>query len=156
GTIKVRLAQLAALEGGLDKAFRPVVPPPINQAAANLIEAFGNELRRATKSETYLNAEDEGINPDTATAVRVGENRNARGNSLQLSMYTDFLKRARFQVIKLAQENYGDMRLASRYDEEERARIAVVVIKADIVVEFQLYVEKNSWMPDLELETRAA
>src|SRR5262245_8028021 len=155
-TIKVRLSQLAALEGGLDKAFRPVVPPPINQAAANLIEAFSGELRRATKSETYLNAEDAGVDPETATASRIGESRNARANTLQLSMFADFLKRAREQALKLAQENYGDMRMASRYDEEERQRIAVVVKKTDIAVEFQLWVEKNTWLPDLDLETRAA
>jgi hypothetical protein len=155
-TIKVRLAQLAALDGGLDKAFRSIAPPPINQAAANLIESFNSELRRATKSETYLNAEDEGVDPDTATAARIGEGRNARANTLQLSMFADFLKRARERALKLAQENYGEMRQISRYDEEERERIAVVMKKTDIDVEFQLWVERDSWLPDLHLERRAA
>jgi hypothetical protein len=155
-TLKVKLAQIMALEGGLANAFRPLVPPPINAAAANLIESFSGELRRATKSETYLNAEDEGVDPDTATAARIGESRNNRGSSLQLSNFTDFLKRARYQVLALAQENYGELRMASRYDEEERDRISVVVRKTDIDVEFELWVERNSWMPDLELERRAA
>jgi hypothetical protein len=157
-TIRVKLSQLLAMRelGGLDGASKSLAPPPLNQAAANLIQGFSGDLRRATKSETYLNAEDEGIDPDTATAVRVGENRNARGSSLQLSNFTDFLKRGRYRAIKLGQENYGEMRQISRYDEEERNRIAVVVRKTDIAVEFQLWVERNSWMPDLELEVRAA
>lgn len=159
-TIKVKLAQILALAqagvGGLDGAFKNIVPPPINQAAASLIESFTGELRRATKSETYLNAEDEGVDPDTATAARIGESRNARGNTLQLSMFAHFLMRSRERTLRLAQENYGEMRLASRYDEDERARIAVVVKKTDIDVEFQLWLERNSWLPDLDLEKRAA
>ncbi|HEU0176280.1 MAG TPA: hypothetical protein VFV58_18600, partial [Blastocatellia bacterium] len=155
-TIRVKLAQLAALDGGLDKAFRSVAPPPLNQAAANLIEAFSAELRRATKSETYLNAEDTDVNPDTATAARIGEGRNARANSLQLSMFSDYLMRCRERTLKLAQQHYGELRLVSRYDEEERNRIAVVVKKTDICVEFQLWVERNTWMPDLHLEKRAS
>jgi len=158
GTIKVKLSQLMAMRelGGLDGASKSLAPPPLNQAAANLIEGFSGELRRATKSETYLNAEDAGVDPNTATASRIGESRNARANSLQLSMFVDFLKRGRFRALKLAQENYGDLRQISRYDEEERTRIAVVVKKTDISVEFQLWVEKNSAMPDLHLEKRAA
>ena len=158
GTIKIQLSQLAAMKdlGGLDGSFKSVGPPPLNNAAANLIEAFNSELRRGTKSENYLNAEDSGVDPDTATAARIGEGRNARANSLQLSMFGDFLKRVRYRALKLAQENYGEMRLISRYDEEERSRIAVVVKKTDIDVEFELWLERNSWMSDIHLEKRAA
>lgn len=155
-SIKVKLAQVAALEGGLENAFKAIAPPQLNAGAANLIEAFSQELRRATKSENYLTAEDEGVDPDTATAARIGENRNARGNALQLSMFADYLKRARERTLQVAQENYGDLRQISRYDEEERQRMAVIVRKTDLAVEFQLWVEKNSWLPDLDLEKRAA
>jgi hypothetical protein len=71
-------------------------------------------------------------------------------------MFADFLKRCRYQALKLAQENYGEMRQISRYDEEERERIAVEIKKTDIDVEFQLWVERDSWLPDLHLEKRAA
>jgi hypothetical protein len=156
-TIRVKLAQILALQGaGLEGAFKAVAPPPLNNAAASLIESFTSELRRATKSETYLNAEDEGIDPETATAVRVGENRNARGNTLQLSMFAHFLMRSRERTLKLSQENYGEMRRASRYDEEKRDRVAVIVRLTDISVEFRLWVEKDSWLPNLDLEVRAA
>jgi hypothetical protein len=64
--------------------------------------------------------------------------------------------RCRERTLKLAQQHYGELRLVSRYDEEERNRIAVVVKKTDICVEFQLWVERNTWMPDLHLEKRAS
>lgn len=155
-TIKVKLSQIAGLDGGLDKAFRTAAPPQLTPAAQALIEAFSGELRRATKSESYLNSEDEGVDPNTATAARIGEGRNARGNSLQLSSFASYLKKCRERALKLAQENYGEMRLISRYEEEERERISVVVRKTDIDVEFVLWVEKDSWLTDLEVEKRAA
>jgi hypothetical protein len=153
-TIKVKLAQLIAAGGALEKGVLPIVPPQLSPASQALIESFSGELRRATKSESYLNSEDAGVDPDTATAARIGESRNARANSLQLSSFAYFLKDCRERVIKLAQEHYGETRLASIYDEEERDRIAVVVKKTDFDVEFTLWVERGSWMPDLDVEKR--
>lgn len=157
-TIRVKLAQLKALgeNARIGDALGLVPSPPINNGVSELVSLFTGEQRRAAGVETYSTAEDQGVTPDTATAARIGEDRNARANSLQLSNYAVFQKRLFERGFELARENYGEVRLISVSDEEKRRRIVKELRREDFEGAIELHIERDSWLPNLKVEQRAS
>jgi hypothetical protein len=140
----------------IQDAIGLVPSPPINAGISDLISLFTAEQRRITGTETYLNAEDQEVDPETATAANIGEDRNARVNSLQLANYAVFQKRLFERGFELGQENYGDLRMISTMDQDRRQRITRELRRDDLMGAIQFYVERDSWLPNLRHKQRAA
>lgn len=157
-TIRVKIAQLKALgeNATIQSALGLVPSPPLNAGINDLISLFTSEQRRATGTETYLNSEDQGVDPETATAANIAEDRNARANSLQLANYADFQKRLFERGFALARENYGEVRLVAVTDEEKKRRINRELRREDLEGAIELFVEKESWLPNLRHKQRAS
>lgn len=154
--VKVQKSQLMNIEGGLQKAFWPITPPPLQAGTWDGIQFFGGELQRSTKSDTYLSSSDKNVDPNTATAVRVGEGRTIRANSLHLALFADFQKNCFVRETEEAKDHYGEMRKVSTGDEDANKRIERIVRSTDLQAEIRAYVEEGSYLPDLQLEKRAA
>jgi predicted nucleic acid-binding Zn-ribbon protein len=157
-TIRVKLAQLRALgeNARIGDAIGLMPSPGINNSVQQLVSLFTSEQRRASGTETYLNSEDQGVSPDTATAARIGEDRNSRMGSLPLSNFAVFQVRLFERGFELARENYGDVRLISVTDEQKRRRVAQELHRQDLIGALEFHIERDSWLPNLKLEQRAA
>lgn len=157
-TIRVKIAQLKTLgeNANINNALGLVPSPPMNSGIADLLNLFTSEQRRITGSETYLNAEDQGVKPNTATAANIGEDRNDRNNSLQLANFALFIVRLMEGGFDLYKENMGDARLISASDEEKRRRVVKELKRADLEGSYELHCERDSWLPDLKHKQRAA
>ncbi len=157
-TIRIKLAQLRALgeNASINSAIGLVPSPPINNGISDLISMFTAEQRRITGTETYLGAEDQDVNPETATAANIGEDRNARVNSLQLANFAIFQLRLMERGFALARDNYGEVRLVSLTDDEKRRRVTRELRREDLVGSIELHVEKDSWLPNLARKQQVA
>jgi hypothetical protein len=155
-TVRVKKAQIENFEGGLGAAYLPLVPPGLNKDVFTGMQFFGGELQRSTKSDTYLSSSDQGVDPNTATAARIGEGRTMRANSLHLALFADFLKDCTISSLELAKARYGEMRRVTVSDEQARRRVAKIVRGTDLQAEVRAYVEEGSYLPDLKIEQRAA
>lgn len=157
-TIRVKIAQLKAIgeNATISSALGLVPSPPLNAGINDLISLFTAEQRRVTGTETYLGAEDQDVDPETATAANIGEDRNARVNSLQLANYALFQMRLFERGFALARENYGEVRLIAVTDEEKRRRVNRELRREDLEGAIELHVEKDSWLSNLRHKQRAA
>lgn len=157
-TIRIKLAQLKALgeNANINSALGLVPAPSINNSVTELVTTFANELRRNKGVETYMNSEDQSVDPETLGAARIAESRNSRTNSLQAANFAQFQVELFERGFEICKENYGDVRLISVSSEEKRRRIGHVLLTDDIRTAVKLYCEKDSWLPDLSVERRQA
>ncbi len=155
-TIRVKKSQVENFEGGLGAAYVPLVPPGLSKDVFAGIQFFGGELQRSTKSDTYLSSSDQGVDPNTATAARIGEGRTLRANSLHLALFADFLKECTVGMLELAKDHIGEMRRVTVGDEYTQKRVAKIIRNTDLQAEVKAYVEEGSYLPDLKIEQRAA
>lgn len=157
-TIRIKLAQLKALgeNASIGHAMGLMPAPSLNSGISDLISLFTAEQRRITGTETYLGAEDQSVDPETATAANIGEDRNARVNSLQLANFAIFQLRLLERAFMLGRDNYGEVVLIGVTDEDKRRRISRELRRADLMGSIEMHVEKDSWLPNLTHKQQVA
>lgn len=154
--IKIQKSQLANVEKGLQGVMYQMPPPTINQSVVDGMQLMGAELQRSQKVDSYATSADKGVNPDTATAARIGEGRMMRSNSFLLANFASFGAKCLKREIEIARENYGEQRVITTKDPQRDARINMILKKTDIDVDVEFYVVQDSYLPDLKVEKQAA
>jgi len=130
-----------------------IAMPPVSPDAMAIMEELNAAMQQATKAFTTQSDYPGQRNP-TATAARIGADREASGSALHLALYAGFLKEIGIRRLHLAQQHYGELRLLAALNPRTVERDVTEIKKADIEGEFIAWVKPNSWIPNLTTQKR--
>jgi len=135
--------------------FAHVVPPGINPQVFGYLQDMDAEIQQALKA--YSSQGDfPGVPNWTATASKIRLSKSQAAHNTYLAIYAGVLKEASVKRLLLAQKHYGDLRLVHDVDRLTGERQARQVRAVSIRTNFIAWVKPGSFMPNLEIEKRAA
>ena len=135
--------------------FAPVVAPPVNPQVFAVDQELDADIQAALKA--YNSQGDfAGISNETATAAKIGLAKSTSAHNLYLALYAGSLKELGIRRIELAQEHYGELRLIHEVDTFGRKGKSREIRSVNLRVNVMGWVKVGSFMPNLQMEQRAA
>jgi hypothetical protein len=135
--------------------FAFVAPPPINAQVFAVAEQADADMQAALKA--YNSSGDfAGIDNNTATATRIGAQREARAHNVHLALFAGALKEVAVRRLELARKHYKNLRLVATIDSLSGKRKVATINSVSLQCQFIAWVKTGSFMPNLDIEKRAA
>lgn len=134
--------------------FSTIQAPELSPRIPLLMERLDATMQQTTKSNNST-GDYPGVMKETATASKIGENRNVMQSGLHLILFGGFMKEVRVRTLTIAQNNYESLRLIQSTEPLSAQRRAKVLDVADLRYSVMAYVKEGSYQPELQEIKRA-
>ena len=135
--------------------FAYVTPPAVNPQIFGVEQALSADMQAALKAFNS-SGDYAGVENNTATAAKIGAAESASAHSLYLALYAGVLKNLAVRRLELAQEHYQNLRLVAYVDTLSDKRNVRIVNSINVKTNILAWVKTGSFMPNLDMERRAA